>query len=584
MRRQQLDQTMELAGPRTTRIARAAAGALAAIPALLLALTSLGLIAYFIGLFRPLIGEFGAIISIDPGDANPGFDVLSALGIGALGVGLLNGKAVAWWLTVATLAVTLVFRLSTSAHPLGIVLAGGFLAVLLADRRRYEVETAANWRRRILALLAMAAVLIGLETCLTIAATGAWPGPFATIGDATTALGNAFGVSDEAAARLLRVSSHNGLLALLVVAARLPVMLAAIGVLTRVPEPPADPSTRTRARDIAKRFGSGALLGFQLGDDKFVYSPPEREGLVVYGVVGGTAVALGDPICPPEQAPETLSAFLARCRKVGRNAVFYQASESGKVSLTNAGLRLFRVGVEAIIDLGSFDLAGSRRANLRHTITRCRKTGVSIRWFAEGLDANAEPGLIDQLAAIDQAWRAQAGPELGFTISHFDLGILARQPVAIAVGEDGRALGFTTFRPTGADGGWVLDLMRRTTDSPPGVVEFCIAEAASAFRTAGSPTLSLGLAPLAGLDTAGPFEERFLAVGARLVGRWYDVKGLWFFKSKFDPTWVPRYGAIRHRRDFVRFIVALLLVHVKITSLLPGRVSSDRVPSFKATS
>jgi phosphatidylglycerol lysyltransferase len=232
---------------------------------------------------------------------------------------------------------------------------------------------------------------------------------------------------------------------------------------------------------------------------------------------------------------------------------------------------LFRVGEEAVIDLRTFDLAGSRRANLRHTITRCHKSGVSTRWFPNGIDRLTSPELVADLERIDADWRKGMGPELGFTISHFDLASLCSQPVSLALDERGRALGFTTYRPTGTDGGWVLDLMRRTHDSPPGVVEACVAEAALAFHASGSPSLSLGLAPLAGLEAGHSAEDRILATGARLVGRWYDVRGLAFFKNKFDPVWIPRYGAIRRRRHFVSFVFALLWVHARPALALPHR-------------
>ena len=127
------------------------------------------------------------------------------------------------------------------------------------------------------------------------------------------------------------------------------------------------------------------------------------------------------------------------------------------------------------------------------------------------------------------------------------------------------------------DGGWVLDLMRRALDGPPGAVEACITEAAVALRSAGAGTLSLGLAPLSGLDASSPaFEERWLARGGRLVRRWYDVAGLARFKGKFDPDWIPRYGTIRHRRDLIGFVLGLLRVHTADAFRLPGRRRTAR--------
>ena len=540
-------------------------------PALLLAVTAAASLAYVFTFLRPATRWLDGYLPMDPAAGDPLLAVLWAIGLGALAVGLVRGRSVAWWLSIAILAVSLIGQARALSHPLGILIIGGFLAVLLADRRRYEVETGVSWRRRIVALLVVGGIAMGLETSLVIAATGSWPTPLGAASDITAALGNALGMSDDTANRFLHQTSRDALVALLILASRLPIMLAALGVLSRVPEPPPDPTTRARARAIADKYGCGALLPFQLGTDKHVFSPPDADAIIVYGLAGRTAVVLGDPIGCPEAERDVFSAFLARCRKLDRWPVVYQASAASRALLTNAGFRMFKVGEEAVVDLSAFDLTGPRRANLRHTITRCRKDGVTFRWFAHGIPAD-DAALVDDLATIDATWRKGAGPQMGFTISHFDRAALSWQPVSIALDSSGRALGYTTFRRTGVDGGWVLDLMRRAPDGSPGVVEACIAEAAVAFRAEGAGTLSLGLAPLAGLDhTAGTWEERLLANAGRLVGRWYDVRGLYRFKNKFDPDWIPRYGAMRRRRDLVGFVVGLLRVHLSGALHLPGR-------------
>lgn len=285
---------------------------------------------------------------------------------------------------------------------------------------------------------------------------------------------------------------------------------------------------------------------------------------------------LGDLIGPAELAPRVLGAFLQHCRKNDRMPIVYQASPAGRAVLVGAGFRVFKVGEEALIDLLTFDTTGPRRANLRHTITRCRKDGVAFRWFPNGIPAE-EPALLDQLESIDTIWRKKAGPQMGFTISGFERSTLTWQAISVAVAPNGRALAYTTFRKTGVDGGWVLDLMRRAPDGSPGAVEACIAEAAVNFRAAGARTLSLGLAPLAGLDThSAAVEERLLAYTARLAQPWYDTAGLARFKNKFDPYWISRYGATRRRRDLLGFVVGLLRVHLAGAFHLPGRRPAPR--------
>ena len=550
---------------------RLAAGVASWAPALLLAVSAAASLAYVFTFLRPATRWLDGYVPMDPAAGDPLLAALWAIGLGALAVGLIRGRSGAWWLAIAILAVTLFGQARELSHPFGILIMGSLLAVLLADRRRYEVETTASWRRRIVALLIVGGLAIGLETSLIIAATGTWPTPLGALGDITAALGNALGMSDGTATRVLHQTSRYALVGFLILASRLPIMLAALGVLSRVPEPPADPTTRARARAISDKYGCGALLPFQLGEDKQVFSPPDADGMVVYGMAGRTAVVLGDLIGSPDAAPRVFAEFLARCRKLDRWPIVYQATAASRAVLVNAGFRMFKVGEEAIVDLSTFDLTGPRRANLRHTITRCRKDGVTFRWFADGIPAE-ETALLADLESIDATWRKGAGPQMGFTISHFDRTALSWQPISVALSTSGRALGYATFRRTGVDGGWVLDLMRRAPDGPPGVVEACIAEAAVAFRAAGASTLSLGLAPLAGLDNeAGTWEERLLANAGRLVGRWYDVRGLFVFKRKVDPYWIPRYGAMRRRRDLIGFMVGLMRIHLSGAIHLPGR-------------
>jgi phosphatidylglycerol lysyltransferase len=563
------DSTQTLA--RTSRPIAFLRSASGLAPAILLAASALAAVAYFFTFLRPIADELDTFLPVDPADANPTVAVLSAIGLAALTIGLMRGKSVAWWLTIATLTASLLLQARALSHPLGVIIVGGVVAMLVADRRRFTVETAVGWRRVIAALVVVCALVIGLETSLVIATTGDWPRPLAVFGDISAAIGSALGLTDDTAGKVLHGSSVEALFGLLLVASRLPMVLAAIGVLSRMPEPPPDPTTRARARSLAERYGCGALLPFQLGEDKLVYTPTKADGLVVYGLTGRTAVVLGDPIGKPDAAQAVFSDFLAHCRKMDRTPVVYQASSAGRSTLVAAGLRVFKVGEEALVDLSTFDTTGSKRANLRHTITRCRKDGVTFRWFTRGIPAE-EQALVDDMAAIDAVWRKKAGPQMGFTISHFHRNSLAWQPVSVAVDGNGKAIAYTTFRKTGSDGGWVLDLMRRSPDGSPGAVEACIAEAAFAFKAAGATTLSLGLAPLSGLASSDTvFEERLLALGVRFVSPWYDVSGLARFKNKFAPYWIPRFGATRRRRDILGFMVGLVMIHMADAIHLPGR-------------
>ena len=506
----------------------------------------------------------------------------TAISLLAIAIGLARGKRLSWLVALTVLAAAAVEQIVELGHPVAAAAAGLCLVVLIADRRRYEIQTDIAWRRRIGLLVLLALAALGTAAAITAIGVGANGGR--TIGFARAFATLIDGVSLSDTAATTTIAGWSGVAALLLLLVRLPLALTAIGILQPVDEPPPDPRVRERMRAILTTYGSGALLPFQSGPTMRGFEADDRPGLVVYGRAGRTAVVLGDPIGEPDQAWAAFRAFVAACRTRDQSAAVYQAGEAAAARLRALGFRTFRVGLEAIVDLPAFSLAGPRRANLRHTVTRFRRDGGTTRWHPAGLGpalSSPADGGASELIAIDAEWRRRSGPSLGFTIRAFDPADLACVALAVAHEPDGRPSAFATFRPTGTDGGWVLDLVRRRRSATPGAIEACVVTAAEALRDAGAPTLSLGLAPLAGLErNRGPVEERCLARAADLVRRWYDVRGLAFFKAKFDPRWVPRHGASRRRAGSLGLMVSLLRLHLGgdggswrrvVRALLPGR-------------
>jgi lysylphosphatidylglycerol synthetase-like protein (DUF2156 family) len=501
-----------------------------------------------------------AVLPIDTLPTDPIAALAGAIGSVALGIGLSRGSRLAFRLAVVAFGAGFVVQAVVLHHPVGAALAAACLVGLGCTRGRYVVDGRASLRGWSGFALAVLTVSLAAEAALALfVITGV--GPLTGRADALAMLAATLSFSD--AGPLAPIVAHVGVLAALVLAVRLSVAFLAVTALRPAPTPDPGPAYTARTREIARRFGHGALLPFQAADGMLAYTRAEMDGMIAYGVAGRCAVVLGDPIGPDGDRWAAFDGFLETCRRAGRVVAVYQASRDARAPLAARGFRTIQVGREASIDLAGFDLAGSRRANLRHTVTRARAGGVSVRVAIDGLRPADLERLRDALTAIDDAWRAQAGPELGFTVGSFDPATLGSTAIAVAEGADARPIAFATFQPTGNDGGWVLDLMRRVPGGTPGAFEACVVEAALALRASGATTLSLGLVPLSGLaGDAATIEERLLARAARVARPWYDVSGLEFFKRKFDPAWEPRFIAVRSRRDLPGLIVALLRLHL----------------------
>jgi len=538
---------------RLTRLGRAAAGLARLAPAVLAVGGALAATVLSIVLGRAAGRVLAAWLPLDPTGIDPLEAVAVAIGLLAIGAGLVRRKRLAWWIAVAVFLGAVVDQ-EAVAHPIATGLALGCLAVLAADRRRYRVATDRRAVRPALAIAIVVVAAVVLQAAAFDVAGPLWAAPQNRLQDAIDALADTLALSGPDVTLPPPVLS--GLGDAIDVGARLSLVVVALLTLRAVPSAPAAADELRRRRTIARRHAAGALRPFQLGLDKLVFGVAGHEAAIAYGEAGRFAVMLGDPIGRAADGREVLRAFTEAAEIADRRPAAYQVSEAWLAAFRRLGFRLVRVGAEAIVDLDGFDLRGSRRANLRHTIARARRGGVRIEWLPDGVD---DGPLRAQLAGIDAAWRAaHRGPQLGFTIHPFDAD--AGVPTAVAIEGDGRASAFATFQPTG-DRTWVLDLMRRTAGTP-GALEACIAEAAVAFAADGAGELSLGLAPLVRLRDDGPVEERLLAAGGRLVRGLYDVRGLEFFKAKFAPRWEPRYVAVRSRADLVGLVVALLRLHV----------------------
>lgn len=347
---------------------------------------------------------------------------------------------------------------------------------------------------------------------------------------------------------------------------------------------------RACARALLRAHGGPPLACFTLLPDKRYLFPPARGGggenvpfcwAVAYVVVGRRAVALGDPLGDPARAAEAIAAFVAHCRARDWAPAFYQTTARHRCAYRQTGgLRLLRIGEDALLDLPGFSLSGKRFQDLRTTQNKMKRLGISC---AEWEPGDAE--MLTQMASIFDNWlRGRHGEEKTFALGGFDpAGDLFRDsrvfvaaPVPTAQASDApgsRAFAFVTFvpihEPGGAIYGWGLDLMRRADGAPSGVMEFLIASAAQQFQQEGARVMSLGLAPLAAQTPASGDEDAAesatLAHARRLLferaGRFYAFRGLHAFKEKFGPRWESRYLAYPSAAELIPTILAVLRAH-----------------------
>ncbi len=333
---------------------------------------------------------------------------------------------------------------------------------------------------------------------------------------------------------------------------------------------------RYREEELTSAYGSHTLAFFGFALENLHFLTPDGKGLVNYRLTRNVAVVLGDPVCASEDIEHVIKSFLNFCTQNKWQVAFYQVYPQYRNAYRRLNLRAFKMGEEAMLNPQIFTLQGSALANIRTSCRRAEREGVTIQWY-EGVPPIE---VLHQLEQLNTTWlRNVAGAdETGFSVGRFDEIVafaeradmiavhsgsaaspsqdaIPRFLTAVAYTSTGTACSFMTFTPVYCSSaepvqrrewGWTLDMMRRTSETPPGVVELLLVRALERFRSQGATVLSLGL--VAWSDTQNeilPLQRKIADFVAHRLHLLETHDTLFKFKQKFHPRWESRYIVAR---------------------------------------
>lgn len=303
------------------------------------------------------------------------------------------------------------------------------------------------------------------------------------------------------------------------------------------------PSPEELERAVAVTMGQDVADAnlVRMGDKRLLFSP-SGHAYIMYGIHGRSWIAFADPIGAAEEFPELVWQFVSAARAGGGRAAFYQISPALLAACADVGLRAFKLGELAAIDLTEFDMKTSRFANLRQSYNRGLRDGLTFHVVQPG----EVPTILPELRAVSDGWLDHHNAkEKTFSLGAFEEGYVASQPVGVVRLAE-RIVAFATLMVTDTKAEATVDLMRFAPDAPKGSMDFLFASILEYLRGEKYAQFNLGMAPLSGMARreAAPVWDR---VGGALFEhgeRFYNFKGLRAFKSKFHPRWEPRYLAV----------------------------------------
>lgn len=282
----------------------------------------------------------------------------------------------------------------------------------------------------------------------------------------------------------------------------------------------------------------------RLGDKNVLFSDCGG-AFIMFARQGRSLVALFDPVGPTELWPDLLAKFMTAARKQRCRPVFYQVSPEFLPHAFDSGLRPYKLGEQAVVDLTSFDLKGGAWLKLRRSINRAERDGLEFSM----VPAERVPDIIDELLSVSRSWLASHNAsEKGFSLGTFDPAYIKAGPVAV-IRIEGRIVAFANILEAGQYGDAFIDLMRHVPDTHRGMMDLLFVRIMEHMKARGFRTLNLGMAPLAGLVDRryAPLWNHLGRQVFQFGERFYNFRGVQAFKSKFDPVWQPRYLVVASR-------------------------------------
>jgi len=304
-------------------------------------------------------------------------------------------------------------------------------------------------------------------------------------------------------------------------------------------------------RAIAVSSDTAANLAL-LGDKALLFSD-SGDSVVMYSVVGGSFVAMGDPVGRESELVELAWRFHDLADRHGGHTVFYEVS-SGRLPLyLDMGLALVKLGEEGRVRLERFSIQGNAGKPFRHTLNALAKEGYEF----EIVSASGVEPLLPELRRVSDAWLAGKNTrEKGFSLGYFDEDYLREFPAAV-VRRSGRVVAFANLWITRDREESSVDLMRFGDDAPRSAMDYLLLHTILWAQEQGYRWFNLGMAPLSGVEARprGPVWSRVASFVYRHGEHFYNFQGLRAYKEKFSPEWKPRYLAFPGRLAMARVLL-----------------------------
>jgi phosphatidylglycerol lysyltransferase len=310
------------------------------------------------------------------------------------------------------------------------------------------------------------------------------------------------------------------------------------------------------AKQLVEKYDHSSLGYFKYSEDKSFFFSPSRSNVVAYRVGANYAVALGDPVGGDDEVKDAIRQFREFCKRNDWGVGFYSITPDFVAIYEEFGFRKLKLGDEAIVDVTQFNLVGKQNKTLRYSFHKLEESGLKF--------VRHDPPISDEIYSkikqVSDEWLQIPGRrERRFSLGTFEEHYVRSTPEFTVEDGSGEILAFANLIPSYHPGETTVDLMRRRTQAPNGVMDYLFINLFSHLKDQGFKRFSLGLAPMAGFreDEEASVEEKAIHYFFQHLNFLFSFRGLMQYKAKFATVWESRYVIYETALDLPRLAIAI---------------------------
>lgn len=317
----------------------------------------------------------------------------------------------------------------------------------------------------------------------------------------------------------------------------------------------ASPEEIDKANLLVQKYGNSSLDYFKTYFDKLIFLPEGINAFIAYRTAGNFAIGLENPVCEnPADMEQCVLLFDKFCHENGLKSLFYRVPEESLPFYKKNSFKSLFLGQEGIVNLNTFSLEGKRNKALRNAINNVVDEGYKSSVHLPPI----KDGLLQKLKYVSDEWLGSTKrEEIIFSQGMFRWNELKNQTIITVENPEEKVIAFLNIIPDFTPGEGTYDLLRKTQDSPHGVMDFLMVELFKYMKSQNYVKVNLGFAPMSGIDDPHTFPEKTMKFAYEKIRSFSHFKGSRNFKDKFSPAWYNKYLIYSQDYDLLQVPAAL---------------------------